>query len=71
MVFCHPLGPWLVNGERDNQDGRDRRDPKAEGRGSKFRTRQPLDRLARPAFLASLARITRYVSRVARVTLAD
>jgi hypothetical protein len=68
MVFCHPLGPWLVNGERDNQDGRD---PKAEGRGSKFRTRQPLDRLARPAFLASLARITRYVSRVARVTLAD
>jgi hypothetical protein len=73
MVFCHPLGPWFVNCERDNQDGRDRRDPKAEGRGLKFRTLQLSDRPACPAFLArlvSLARIMRCVSRVARATRA-
>lgn len=70
MVFCHPLGLLLVNCEQDYQDGRDRRDPKAEGLGSMFRIRQSSDRLARPAFLASLARIMRYVSRVARATLA-
>jgi hypothetical protein len=76
MVFCHPLGPWFVNCERDNQDGRDGRDPKAEGWGLKFRTLQLSDRPACPACpafrasLVSLARIMRCVSRVARATRA-
>ena len=45
----------LVNCERDKQGVRDRRDSKIEALGQKFRTLQPLDRLACPAFRGSLA----------------
>jgi hypothetical protein len=48
-----------VKRERDKQDVRDRRDPKFEVLGSKFRKLQPSDHLTRPAFLASLACLAR------------